>query len=119
MGNYGECRRQRRAVQQSKKGRQVKGSGYGWRYKGKIVGKILETSNGRKEKVLTGAEGNEQGLPPGLNKIQCKRTEDRMKRNVTLESRDEGPSRSRGIKREHWEGEEQTRANIKEVYNLE
>lgn len=97
----------------------MKGSGYGWRYKGTLAGSSLEESNGRKEKVLNRAEGNEQSLSLGAKRIQGKIVEDRTKRNATPECKDEGPSRAGGIKREHWEGEEQTRADIKEIYDLE
>jgi len=62
----------------------VKGSGYRWRYKGKLTGSILKMSNGGKEKELNRAERIEKSLPTGLKRIQCKRSENRMKRNAGM-----------------------------------
>lgn len=42
-----------------------------------------------------------------------------MKRNVMHESRGGGPLRTEGMKLEHSEGEDQTQANMKEIYDLE
>lgn len=55
VGYHGECRCQRKTVQQHRRGRQVRGSGYGWRHKGKYAVNFLEVSGGKGEKVATGA----------------------------------------------------------------
>ena len=98
MGNYGESRQQRRALHQSRKGRQRKGSGSGFKFKGNLEERCLGTNNGRRKEVLNIKEGNESTLPPGEKGIQGETTEGKIKRTVTSECKDEGPSRMGGIK---------------------
>ena len=93
-------------MQQHKRGRQVRGSGYGWRHKGKYAANALEVSGDKGEKVAISAGGNKEseqqwGRPPGLRKTLHKSTKGRMRKTVTVESRGGRPSGTEGNKSEH------------------
>lgn len=98
MRNYGGSKRQRRAVKQSKKGRQRQGNGNGCRYKGRPAERCLRMNKGRRKEMANSKGGEEARLPPGENRIQGRTVEENMKRFVTSAYKDEGPSTMTGTK---------------------